>query len=197
MQLKGVDGKMMDDKKNKDLNEQIVIEEAGGEVMEAGEAMEAAETAEPVGTAPPVAEPKKPGRSRNFFKTKKLAIGISVLAILLVANVAMFGAHKHAGKGVRDHGSKANVECEYKQGAKSDKSEKDYEKRAECGDVARPDKSPGHKDKSQSQKDAGMEKGARGGKEDIKTEASLEASEDMETMDADAGAEGLAGDTAD
>jgi len=65
--------------------------------------------------SPKIEGKKKPGRIRGFFKTRKLAIGITVLAVLLVANVAAFGVNKHMNKGFRDHGGKTIVR-EYTKG---------------------------------------------------------------------------------
>ena len=128
---------MMDEKKNEDVDPIAAVE------------------ADPL-----PAEPRKPGCVRSFFKTKRMAIGICVLAVLLVANVAVFGAHKHCGKGFRDHGGRAVAECEYKYGPKTDKqlcirgeiSEKDCPQNAECGG------------KYQKEKGAVKGKGARGDK---------------------------------
>jgi len=110
------------------------------------------------------AEPSKPGCVRSFFKTKRMAIGICVLAVLLVANVAVFGAHKHCGKGFRDHGGRAIAECEYKQGPKADMP---------CSMSEMGEKGSGYKDscedkdcqyKEQCKKEAGKGKGATKGK---------------------------------
>ena len=124
----------MTDKKEKDvltnveteeiIVEEVIVEEVDGEevvveemidVVEAAETADTVEVPEPVEMISETAAPKKKGRIRGFFKTKKLAIGIIVLIVLLVANVSVFGMHKHMNKGHRGHSGKT-VEREYTQG---------------------------------------------------------------------------------
>ena len=162
---------MMDEKKNEDLDAVEMMDEP--EELEATEALDVAEAEEEVEDADPIAaveaepldaEPGKPGCIRSFFKNKRMAIGICVLAVLLVANVAVFGAHKHCGKGIRDHGGKAVAACEYKQGPKAEMP---------CCKSEMGEKGSGYKDscedmdcqhKDQCKKEAGKEKGASKGK---------------------------------
>ena len=61
-------------------------------------------------------QPKKEGRFRGFFKTRKLAIGITVLVILLAANVTVLGSNMHFGKGGHRAHSGKTIEREYAQG---------------------------------------------------------------------------------
>ena len=65
---------------------------------------EAVKPAAPVETISRPEEPKKEGRGRCFFKSHKMAIGITVLVILLVANVAVLGANIHMSKMFRGYG---------------------------------------------------------------------------------------------
>ena len=74
--------------------------------------------------APVSEEPKKEGRFKRFFKNRKLAIGVTVLAILLVANVSVLGLNMHKGKGFRDHGGGKTVEREYTKSPDYEKGQK-------------------------------------------------------------------------
>jgi len=125
----------------------------------AAEAMDTADAdgvirEETIQAAPPAAEPNKPGRFRSSFKNRKLAVGIGVLAVLLVANVAVFGMNKHSMKCYRDHGGRAVAEREYKQGSicmmqdsKCDIKEKGCCKDGECVDMSQKDKCTNFKGK--------------------------------------------------
>ena len=98
---------MMDEKKKEDVDAVEMTDEP------------AAVEAEPL-----PAEPSKPGCIRSFFKTRRMAIGICVLALLLAANIAVLGLQKHGCKGIRGPGCRVVAECEYKQGPKAEKGEK-------------------------------------------------------------------------
>jgi len=139
-----------------EVQEEIIAEEINGGETDAEETIAAAETDQ-------VEEPKKKGKIRGFFKTRKLAIGITVLVVLLVANVAVLGANKMSHKGHRDHGGKT-VEREYKQGQKYERGDKesgieqDSEKIPRGDKECKPDKAPRGdgstgKDKSKGEKD--------------------------------------------
>ena len=132
----------MKDEKEKDVQTDVETEETVEtdetlEMAETDETVEMAETDEAVSEEAPeedaipdvimsaaTEEPKKKGRVRGFFKTRKLAIGITVLAVLLVANIAVFGANKMGHKGHRDHGGGKVVEREYAQGQEYDRGDR-------------------------------------------------------------------------
>ena len=96
---------------------ETTAEEMIGGETDAGEAIAAAEI-------DPEEEPKIKVKKRGFFRTHKLAVGITVLVVLLVANVAVFGMNKMSGKGHRDHGGKT-VERQYSEGQKFERGDKE------------------------------------------------------------------------
>jgi len=100
-----------EDATTEEMTEEAVIEEVIVEEVIVEEITEA---------DPEAAAPMKKGRTRGFFKTRKLAIGITVLVVLLVANVAVLGMNKMSHKGGRDHGGRTTVEREYTQGQMHD-----------------------------------------------------------------------------
>ena len=142
----------MKDEKEKDVQTDVETEETVEtdetlEMAETEETVEMAETDDAVSEEAPeeeeaipdvimsaaTEEPKKKGRVRGFFKTRKLAIGITVLAVLLVANIAVFGANKMGHKGFRDHGGGKVVEREYAQGQTHDRGDRiDRDKDVKC-----------------------------------------------------------------
>ena len=104
--------------------------------------------------APVSEEPKKEGRFKRFFKTRKLAIGVTVLAILLVANVSVLGANMHKGKSFRDHGGKT-VEREYTKSP-------DYEKGEKGSGYEKGDKGPHAEKAPRGEGDVRSERGPKG-----------------------------------
>jgi len=136
--MKMTDDKEKDVQTNADA-EDIVADVEEGVTITYTDAEEAALDAEEEVTityadaddaAPVSEEPKKEGRFKRFFKNRKLAIGVTVLAILLVANVSVLGLNMHKGKGFRDHGGGKTVEREYTKSPDYEKGEKGsgYEK---------------------------------------------------------------------
>jgi len=116
--------------------DEIIVEEVVVEEVAAEEMIDEADTGETGEAAGMAEKPKKEKRIRGFFKGKKLAIGIAVLIVLLVANVTVFGAKVHKNKGHHGHGGKT-VEREYKAGNEAkhgDKVEVSLKEggRAEC-----------------------------------------------------------------
>jgi len=110
----------MTDNNEKDVQTSVEAEEMATEEIDAKEVIAEEMTVEEVAE-----EPKKKGRVREFFKTRKMAIGITVLIVLLVANVSVFGMNKFMNKGFRDHGGKT-VEREYSKGPGAERGDKDY-----------------------------------------------------------------------
>ena len=125
--------------------------------------------------APESEEPKKEGRFKRFFKTRKLAIGVTVLAILLVANVSVLGLNMHKGKGFRDHGGGKTVEREYTKSP-------DYEKGEKGSGYEKGDKGSHAEKAPRAEGDVRSERGPKGegegrGKGESRTEKGPEAEE--------------------
>jgi len=108
-----------------DAEEEVIMTDADAEDVVADAEEEVTVTYADAEDAAPVSEePKKEGRFKRFFKTRKLAIGVTILAILLVANVSVLGLNMHKGKGFRDHGGGKTVEREYTKSPDYEKGDK-------------------------------------------------------------------------
>jgi len=202
----------MADKKEKDvltnveteeiIVEEVVVEEVDGEevvveeviveemidVVDAAETADTVEVPEPVEMISETEKPKKKGRIRGFFKGKKLAIGIIVLAVLLVANVSVFGMNKHMNKGHRAHSGKT-VEREYTQGPSKEYGKKGVECKKDGGKEQRAEVKPNKEGKAGAE-GTGEARGSKGDKkakaesvkeviENVITE--IDAEEDLES----------------
>ena len=150
---------------------ETTAEEMIGGETDAGEAIAAAEIDRNE-------KPKKKGKIRGFFKTRKLAVGITVLVVLLVANVAVFGANKMSGKGHRDHGGKT-VERQYTEGQKFERGDKESGIYQDSEKVPRGEKDP--RGDGACEKDGSkVEKGEKGTKSEAGKVSAEEVGENGE-----------------